>query len=291
MSEPTDQNPSEPMDDKDLSALYARGSSEQPSSVLDNAILDKARQATSKQASKTKDLSRWSNAVSIAAVLVVSVTLVMLVRKEAPEPTSITSQLDIVQDDMAAPLAKQLPERQKAETALGESREVPMTAMDSLALKKEMKAKQQRNEEERAMDKSIAASPALSLKQEAPAQATSSAETISPKAISPKTMAAGIVGGNAQESIMEGKSCSQLTEQECFSSAACTLTRNETGNGYQCRPAKDHCELLFRQSDGTKEICEAKAGCTYVPASCYCPPGVTCVCGGGEPAQCQNKKE
>lgn len=307
MSEPTDQNNADPMDDKDLSALYARGSTEQPSAALDQAILNKARQVASQQASKTKDRSSWSQAFSVAAVLMLSVTLVTLIRQEAPEPTSITSRpaLMLEQEDaledaqerasreilaskpMAEPAKQQL-EKQKADTPLAES----------FALKKETrkerikeeakvaKAQEQHREEERELDKRIAASPALALKQQAPAQEVPAAD-----AMSPARMASGVISDSALGFAQEGKSCDQLTEQECFTSAACTLTRNETADGYQCRPAKDHCELLFRQSDGTRESCEAKTGCVFVPASCYCPPNTICVCGGGEPAQCQSREE
>ena len=57
MSDPTDQNPPDPhsdlSDDKDLSSLYARGRTEQPSDALDQAILEKARKATARHAART----------------------------------------------------------------------------------------------------------------------------------------------------------------------------------------------------------------------------------------------
>ena len=102
-------------------------------------------------------------------------------------------------------------------------------------------------------------------------------------------MASGVASGDVQALASEEKECAQMKEQDCFSSAACTLTKNETATGYQCRYAKDHCELMFRQSEGTKDTCEAKTGCVYVPASCYCPPDTKCECSGGEPAQCKKR--
>jgi hypothetical protein len=299
MSEPTDQNHSDPMDDKDLSALYTRGSIEQPSKALDQAILDKARKATSQRSTKIKGYYPWQQAVSVAAVLVVSVTVVMLVRKEAPHPLSNTRQLAMVQEQQteAKPVTKPLPqpakrqaETQKEVTLPAENRVAPMALQDLLAKKKraqkEIKAQRRIRARDRAMDKAIEASPAMAPAREAPTQ-----ESISSGKISPNQLARGFVGGNVKGLASEGKTCTQLTEQECFTSAACSLTKSKTTQGYQCRPAKDHCELMFRQSDGTKESCEAKQGCVYLPASCYCPPGAECRCDGGEPSQCRSTNE
>lgn len=278
MSEPTDPNPSDPKDDKAVSSLYARGSTEQPSDALNQAILEKAREATQRHAARTHRFSGWPGAASMAAVLVVSVLVVMLVREEAPEPLSIANRPAAVQEKKAAATpSKNLPapperlaERRKAETPAAESNETSMALTDKLALNKEEKDQRQRPVEEEAMGKATTAAPVT-------------APTSEP-------MASIVARGDVQGFTSEGKVCAQMTEQECFSSAACTLTRNETTHSYQCRFAKDHCELLFRQSEENRESCEAKTGCVYVPASCYCPPNVTCKCTGGEPAQCQKRQ-
>jgi hypothetical protein len=304
MSEPTDQNQSDPMDDKELSVLYARGSTEQPSGDLDQAILGKARMATGQQPAKSKN-SSWSQAISMAAVLVVSVTVVMLVRKEAPQPLSDTRQLAMVQEQKAAstPASKPSPKPAKRqmekqqEAPLAESRVTTMSLQDFMTKKEasqeKAKAQQQTRAKEQAQDKAIAASPALALNkkaltQKAPALKTPAREGLTQESIQVETMAAGATSGSVMGLAQEGKSCNQLTEQDCFNSAACTLTKNKDGQGYQCHPAKDHCELMFRQSEGTKQSCETKAGCVYVPANCYCPPGIECRCSGGEPAQCRS---
>ena len=276
MSEPTDPNPSDPSDDKAVSSLYARGSTEQPSDTLDQAILDKARKATARQSARVHRFSGWPGAASIAAVLVVSVLVVMLVREEAPEPLSIASRPAAVQEEKAAatpskapPAPPEIPaERRKAEAPAAqspatESKETARALTDRLEHYEEEEDQRQPPVDEGALGKATTAAPAT---------------------------ASGVVRGDVQGFTSEGKVCDQMSEQECLASAACTLTRNETAHGYQCRFAKDHCELLFRQSEENRESCEAKPECTYVPTSCYCPPGVTCECRGGEPAQCQKRE-
>ena len=279
MSEPTDPNPSDPRDDdKAVSSLYARGSNEQPSKALDQAILDKAHKATARHSARTHRFSGWPGAASVAAVLVVSVLVVKLVREEAPEPLSVASRPVTVQEEKAtATPSKASPappersaERRKAEAPAAQSDEAPIALMDRFAANNEEKDQQQRPVEQEALGKVTTAAPAT-----APAS---------------EPMTSGVARGEVQGFTSEGKVCAQMTEQECFSSAACTLTKSETAHGYQCRYAKDHCELLFRQSEENRESCEDKIGCVYVPATCYCPPIASCECAGGEPAQCQKRQ-
>ena len=275
MSEPTDPNPSDPRDDdKAVSSLYARGSTEQPSDALNQAILDKARKATARHATRAQRFSGWPGAASIAAVVVLSVLVVMLVREETPEPLSVPSRPAAIQEKKATAMQsktspappEQPAERRKAETPMAQSNETPRALMDGLTLNKEEKDQQQRPPKEGALGKATTTAPASA------------------------PMASGAARGDMQGFTSEGKVCARMTEQECLSSAACTLTKSKTANGYQCRFAKDHCELLFRQSEENRESCEDKTGCVYVPASCYCPPDVTCECNGGEPAQCQKRQ-
>jgi hypothetical protein len=84
------------------------------------------------------------------------------------------------------------------------------------------------------------------------------------------------------------KSCSESSELECIHSPHCTLVQTVEHGAYTCRAARGRCEIGFRQA-GEGDIradCEAKPGCEFKPASCFCPPNVQCVCGGGPPAQC-----
>ncbi len=84
------------------------------------------------------------------------------------------------------------------------------------------------------------------------------------------------------------RECASLTESLCILSAQCTLVlASQLPGSYLCRPARNACEAGFIQRTGTRETCEEKPGCTFQPGFCYCPPDLTCVCGGGPPPQCE----
>ncbi|MBP6629238.1 MAG: hypothetical protein KA297_07400 [Kofleriaceae bacterium] len=92
--------------------------------------------------------------------------------------------------------------------------------------------------------------------------------------------------------------CDALSRAACLESTACTL--HLVGNNYyECRPEAGVCETGLAQS--SSEGCTSRAGCEFVPASCYCPcAGASrskvpdtgtecdCVCGGGAPATCRS---
>jgi hypothetical protein len=83
------------------------------------------------------------------------------------------------------------------------------------------------------------------------------------------------------------ESCSELAETPCRKSPDCTLVQDESqGSGYLCRAAQGPCEQGFRQEGNSREECEEREGCRFEPGDCYCPPEVTCVCGGGPPPRC-----
>jgi hypothetical protein len=90
----------------------------------------------------------------------------------------------------------------------------------------------------------------------------------------------------------EGKSCSDASELECIQSTQCTLVQTQTHGKYTCRASVGHCEIGFRQSADydIQKDCEAKPGCQFKIANCYCPPNLACACGGGPPAQCVERK-
>jgi hypothetical protein len=87
-------NNAEPDNNPRLSELYRAGSQEQPPSHLDDAILALARREskTKPRPAKTHS-SRWAIPVSIAAVLVLSVSVVTLVKQELPETLTESPQL------------------------------------------------------------------------------------------------------------------------------------------------------------------------------------------------------
>ena len=92
--------------------------------------------------------------------------------------------------------------------------------------------------------------------------------------------------GTKQIKQLSGGQCSDMSNQACLSNAGCLLDQNEDKK-YVCRAAKNSCEIGFVQSaDSAKAVCEAKNECKFTTASCYCPEGVQCVCGGGMPSMC-----
>jgi hypothetical protein len=90
--------------------------------------------------------------------------------------------------------------------------------------------------------------------------------------------------------------CNGLDALSCVSSAECMLTAKS-----ECIAPWDRCQIGFQQAilgsagnsidyeqhQSTVDQCHSQAGCSYIPAEqCYCPPDVSCVCGGGEPPNC-----
>lgn len=85
-------------------------------------------------------------------------------------------------------------------------------------------------------------------------------------------------------------SCSELGEKACNIAGNCVLEQSEDKT-YRCRSPQNECEENWNKQRSPKESCEATAGCVFVPASCYCPPDVVCICGGGNPPACKKKQE
>lgn len=298
MSQPTDNNDNDPTDDKRLSSLYDRASTEQPSKTVDDAILAKAQHAVKQSSGSSSYFPGWTQSLSIAAVLVLSVTVVSMIDRESPEilegsvpavsapavieQEAILEQKVMVQERETAGK----PQEQKLAKSTGrleEKRQIKKDTVETeLASSPEPLSKQLA-----AANKAIPTKEKARKKLEAPAmEVDAEIAGFSRSAQSPRAMA--IMADSADEDVIEGLSCQQLAEKECIASAACTLKKDKGSTNYQCLPAKDHCEFMFRQSEGTKEICEAKQGCEFTPSQCYCPPDVLCERGGGEPSQCRS---
>lgn len=81
-------------------------------------------------------------------------------------------------------------------------------------------------------------------------------------------------------------SCASLAVKQCIASKACILSQDKD-KAYHCRDAANHCESGFIQAGiDLEKSCTSKKGCAFSNASCFCPPGMTCICGGGKPAAC-----
>jgi hypothetical protein len=85
-------------------------------------------------------------------------------------------------------------------------------------------------------------------------------------------------------------SCGSLSQKDCLNSSKCLLNQDKKKT-YVCRAAKGACEIGFVQlGREPKKSCEGKDFCKFTAASCFCPEGVQCVCGGGKPASCKTLK-
>jgi len=81
-------------------------------------------------------------------------------------------------------------------------------------------------------------------------------------------------------------SCAAMSEKSCLLSKECILEQHKE-KGYYCRESQNFCEVGFIQkSNSAKSTCTNNKGCKFKNASCFCPSGVTCVCGGGAPSAC-----
>lgn len=84
--------------------------------------------------------------------------------------------------------------------------------------------------------------------------------------------------------------CGLMSQGQCLASQRCVLDQNDN-KGYFCREAKGDCEIGFIQAGegDPKASCNRTKGCQYVGASCFCPQGVQCICGGGKPSSCRSR--
>lgn len=97
---------------------------------------------------------------------------------------------------------------------------------------------------------------------------------------------------NSGKNVGIGGSCAETSIKVCGKSPNCMVEQKPDGK-YLCRDAANSCETGFVQEGGKAmaKVCNDKPGCTFDPGKCYCPPGVTCVCGGGAPASCVASSE
>jgi len=86
------------------------------------------------------------------------------------------------------------------------------------------------------------------------------------------------------------KACYLLSINDCMAATECTLHWNGDRKVYQCQKDANACEAKFAQASGTAQTCNAKPGCKYVPAKCFCPPDTKCDCAAGPAAMCEPTK-
>ena len=79
-------------------------------------------------------------------------------------------------------------------------------------------------------------------------------------------------------------------EGVCDLGAGCVVALRSGGDGYECRTPRERCERGFLERGCSRVACVSQTDCVFEPGHCFCPPGVTCVCGGGPPPGCRPAK-
>jgi hypothetical protein len=119
----------------------------------------------------------------------------------------------------------------------------------------------------------------------AAAQPSAAPETETPLSIMPQAVISASEPTSAP-------SCSSLSARDCLQSSHCTYElkaeSDKTDKRYVCRDTAGQCEQNFRQLTGTKQSCESKPGCRYMPGHCECSEGMPCDCQNKNPPQCSD---
>lgn len=301
----SDQPDNQSSDDKKISALYRAGSTTRPPEHIDQAIRAEARRSVNSMPRRVR--SPWAVPVSMAAVLVLSVSLISLIHEEAPTVSDIRSdtpamhaeEMEIVENSIkekSVDNLKTLDDQVSAAETMG------MTQPESDTEQKTERQKTTATKPSPLPQKSLASA---KINAELTSNATVESSdkilqeslrrvTPQPESQSPAT---GLVDSSAEFSTGLKKdlgtktreNCEQLSHSACLDSKQCSLIMNEQKT-LICHRSKNHCDSEFTQRSDTKESCETKQGCAYIPPPCFCPPDVICICAGDQPPQCQPKK-
>ncbi len=303
----SDQPDNQSSDDKKISALYRAGSTTRPPEHIDQAIRAKARRSVNSTPRRVR--SPWAVPVSMAAVLVLSVSLISLIHEEAPTVSDIDIRSDVP--------AIHAEEMEIVENAIKEKSVDNLKTLDdqvSVAATMDMTQPESYTEQKTERQKTTATTPSP-LPQKSLASAKINAELTSDAAVESsdkilqeslrrvtpqpesQSPATGLVDSRAEFSTGLKKdlgtktreNCEQLSHSACLDSKQCSLIMNEQKT-LICHRSKNHCDSGFTQRSDTKESCETKQGCAYISPPCFCPPDVICICAGGQPPQCQPKK-
>jgi len=301
---------------KKLGALYHAGSTAQPPAHIDQAILARARRSV--RSTPQRSRPSWSVPVSMAAVLVLSISLISLIHKEAPTVSNIPADAPrtITHTKETALTDNSVSEEQKNETIA--EREIPVQNSAITARQKI----QQSPRKEKYVSSTSPAPAAKTIdtpqdnsdtKQKTEQEPTSGtlmetrdemtpelfqrsipqSETRSPASGFPGKTGANTEFGTGLKKDRyadNNQQCELLSHNACLDSKECNLVINEQ-KAFVCRRSMNHCDTGFGQRSDTKESCEIKNGCVYVSEPCLCPPDVVCACDENQLPQCQLRKE
>jgi len=341
MNEPIDHK----HEDKQISALYQKASAEQPPEHLDNAILAAAkREVRAKPRAVSPFSTRWTLPFSLAAVVVLSVSVVTLVQKEpSMEATGSADRLGQAaesalahQEEKIAKLKTQAAAPQaESEISAVVSSKKPVTSSkklqspERLAEPPPLLPSPQRETEIRVPSSGLSAEltskETLADSTPQPSEAVPLAETPKRLKLSRTTVPQEPKAEERKADIAESSdneistasaaiqpldesqqqpsrgvlafrlgssepACVLLAPKMCLQSPKCTYIlsneSDEQDERYLCREAANHCEQGFDQLQGSKQSCESKPGCLFVPGHCNCLEAQPCDCQGKNPTQC-----
>ncbi len=307
----SDQPDNQSSDDKRISALYRAGSTTQPPEHIDQVIRAEARRSVNSTPQRVR--SPWAVPVSMAAVLVLSVSLMSLIHEEAPTVSDIDIRsgapaIHIEKMEISESATKEKPVA-SLETSSDQLSVTETTDMAQPDTGTEQKAERQKTKAAKPSPSPQKSLASAKVKEESTTNAAietsdkmsqESVRRVTPQPKSP-SLASGLAGASAEFSAelkkdpgtKTGKSCEQLGHRACLGSEQCSLVANEMINDPKtllCRRSINRCDTGFIQRSDTKESCENRQGCTYISDPCFCPPDVICICNGGQPPQCQPRK-
>jgi len=304
--------------DEVIASLYQHGSVEQPSDELNKNILNAARK-------KSDNIIHWpakkifktllsSHSLAVAAVLVISISVILQIQFDYPEevilPTAeqqlskSLSPNSIPKKQNSTDVTSQM-SMQPAEEILIESesqaitRDSESTIVHSPVLKakpsvrkqemdyKKQQALKHRHYEEIKREskrrrheekKRLSEQQKLRQKQKAEYQRSESQRLSALIDSSPTSSLA-----DNKESMLS-HACEKLSNAECLASTNCILEKDN--DSLICRQSKNPCEKGFVQITQPKEQCQIKPECEYISSDCHCDEH-GCQCADNQPPICK----
>ena len=289
--------------DRKISALYRTGSTAQPPEHIDQAIRAKARQSAKLTPQRTR--SRWAVPVSMAAILVLSVSLISLIHKEAPTVSDINEAIVEKEILTQSPAVTVEQKAQKSTIGIVNNQESPASINESIDMSQNDLSVEQKQQKIKSINPSSSSQKNMAptkteeeLTTDVPMETNIQQIIPQPESQSSTHKLSEIAGASIESSTElkrerhseNNKNCALLSHNACLDSEECSLMFNEQKQ-LVCKRSMNHCDVGFIQRSDTKESCETKQECVYVSEPCFCPPDIFCVCSGDQLPQCRPQEE
>jgi len=286
----SDHADNELVENKKLSALYRAGSTAQPPANIDQAILAKARLSAKPIAPRTHSV--WAVPLSVAAILVLSVSLISLIHEEAPMVSDIPINTPFSSSPITADAITEsaIYEKQNNEPTI--EKETP-TQSPAITPRKE-------NATREIEKPNFSVSPAYTDKTidvPLPDSSTEQKRKLTVESFQQSAPPSGMTSADTgldsrlkkEHDPEKNKYCESLNHQACLDSKKCNLVI-DAQKILACHRSTNHCDSNFSQQSDTKESCETKNGCVYMSAPCLCLPGAVCFCDENQLPLCTPRK-